>query len=267
VKSTSTLSVRVEGARHLRICNRVEDAGWAFDLVEEHDEKVAPHGLGELAAFVVPTELGGDPTRRDTGCFSMYSDMSSAPSRFSSPNRKLGSGLRGRSFRLDGTRNEERPRRTLRVLETDASPDRLRHRVGSRPPGRRPVVQPPFPCAELSRSLLRGACRRGCRSRARDFGDRLFGSPSESRPTLAVLCHSYSLALRLTRVLLLVRAGFAARLELLCLDRAFLLARTLASFFEIAVVGRCLHAPEAQSANGLVDEVDRLVGEVAVGDV
>ena len=36
---------------------------------------------------------------------------------------------------------------------------------------------------------------------------------------------------------------------------------------ELPVVGRCLHATDAQARAGLVDEVDRLVGKVTVGDV
>src|SRR5438132_680685 len=50
--------------------------------------------------------------------------------------------------------------------------------------------------------------------------------------------------------------------------RSFLLAPDLRDLvFEVAVVGRGLHAPDAQTRARLVDEVDRLVGEVAVGDV
>ena len=57
-------------------------------------------------------------------------------------------------------------------------------------------------------------------------------------------------------------------LELLRLDRRFLLlARGRDLVLELAVVGRRLHATDAQARAGLVDEVDRLVGQVAVGDV
>ena len=48
----------------------------------------------------------------------------------------------------------------------------------------------------------------------------------------------------------------------------FLLATRVRDLvLELPVVGRCLHATDAQARTRLVDEVDRLVGEVAVGDV
>ena len=68
--------------------------------------------------------------------------------------------------------------------------------------------------------------------------------------------------------LLLVVAQLRGLLELLGLDRRFLLLADLRDLvLELAVVGRRLHATDAQARAGLVDEVDRLVGEVAVGDV
>ena len=67
---------------------------------------------------------------------------------------------------------------------------------------------------------------------------------------------------------LLAVAQLRGPLELLGLDRRFLLLADLRDLvFELAVVGRRLHATDAQARAGLVDEVDRLVGKVTVGDV
>ena len=68
--------------------------------------------------------------------------------------------------------------------------------------------------------------------------------------------------------LLLAVAQARGRLELLALDRAFLVLADLGDLvLELAVVGRRLHPADAQARAGLVDEVDGLVGQVAVGDV
>ncbi len=57
-------------------------------------------------------------------------------------------------------------------------------------------------------------------------------------------------------------------LELLVLDRGFLVAaRRLDLFLELPVHGRGGHRLDAHARGGLVDEVDRLVGQEAVGDV
>ena len=67
---------------------------------------------------------------------------------------------------------------------------------------------------------------------------------------------------------LLLVAQAAGFLELLLLDGPLLgLLDLVDAALEIAQVGRRLHALDAQAAAGLVDEVDRLVGQVPVGDV
>ena len=62
--------------------------------------------------------------------------------------------------------------------------------------------------------------------------------------------------------------SFAARSNCCASIAGFLLLADLRDLvLELAVVGRCLHATDAQARARLVDEVDRLVGEVTVGDV
>lgn len=73
----------------------IEDIGVGLlDLVEEDDgERLPAHLLGELAALFVTHVTGGEPKRRETVCFSLNSDMSSAISASSSPKRNSASVL------------------------------------------------------------------------------------------------------------------------------------------------------------------------------
>ena len=76
------------------------------------------------------------------------------------------------------------------------------------------------------------------------------------------------LGLLLAEQLLLPVAERAGVLEVLGLDRFLLLLDDLGDLvLELLVVRRGLHALDAQARAGLVDEVDGLVGQVAVGDV
>ena len=72
----------------------------------------------------------------------------------------------------------------------------------------------------------------------------------------------------LVRELALLVAQVRRLLELLRLDRGLLLAaRLLDLLLELPVDGRGGHRLDAHARGGLVDEVDRLVGQLAVGDV
>ena len=86
-------------------------------------------------------------------------------------------------------------------------------------------------------------------------------SPSASR-------HSVFLLGALGHEALLFVAEAGGRLEVLSLDRLFLLAARVGDLlFELPVVGRCAHATDAQPRAGLVDQVDRLVRQEPVADV
>ena len=68
--------------------------------------------------------------------------------------------------------------------------------------------------------------------------------------------------------LLLLVAQRAGLLEVLGLDGGLLVLDDLGDLvLDLLVVGRRLHALDAQAGAGLVDEVDGLVGKVPVGDV
>src|SRR5215218_7108078 len=75
------------------------------------------------------------------------------------------------------------------------------------------------------------------------------------------------LALLLRQLALLVAQG-SRLLELLALDRVFLvLADLLDLLLELAIARRCRHRLDAHARRCLVDQVDRLVGQMAILDV
>ena len=92
-------------------------------------------------------------------------------------------------------------------------------------------------------------------------------STSSNRSTPVALISASLAGLLLEQRLLLV-AQAAGLLEALGLDGVLLLLLHLGdAVLELLEVGRRLHALDAQAGAGLVDEVDGLVGQVAVGDV
>ena len=99
-----------------------------------------------------------------------------------------------------------------------------------------------------------------------DVGD-LFLADRRTLSALAGLPGVLEVAL-LVRELTLAIAKVRGLLELLVLDRGLLVApRRLDLLLELPVHGRGGHRLDAHARGGLVDEVDRLVGQEAVGDV
>ena len=130
-----------------------------------------------------------------------------------------------------------------------------------------PLVQLVFHAQQLGGLFLGELVHRDAGPEREHFGDRLFVDLVEEVDALgAPLLLPCSDAL-LEQFLLRV-AQLRGPLELLRLDRRFLLLADLRDLvFELAVVGRRLHATDAQARARFVDEVDRLVGKVTVGDV
>ena len=92
-------------------------------------------------------------------------------------------------------------------------------------------------------------------------------STSSNRSTPSALTSGLLGRLLLEQRLLLV-AQASGLLEALLLDGGLLgLLHLVELLLDLAQVGRRGHPLDAQAAAGLVDEVDRLVGQVAVGDV
>jgi len=102
--------------------------------------------------------------------------------------------------------------------------------------------------------------------RRQDLGDLLIG---DLRDDIHVAGLPFALAIRLLREQrLLPIAQRRSLLEVLRVDRALLLASHGGNpLVELAKVRRRRHAADAHSRPGLIDQVDRLVRQEAVGDV
>ena len=99
---------------------------------------------------------------------------------------------------------------------------------------------------------------------ADDLGDLVFADAG-AHAFVGGLPLLLELELLVAELALLV-AQVGGLLELLRLDGGlFLLAHRGDLVFELAVAGRRRHGADAHAAGGLVDEVDRLVGQEAVG--
>ena len=128
------------------------------------------------------------------------------------------------------------------------------------------LVQLVFHAEELGGLLLGELVHRDAGPQREHFGDRLFGDLVEEVDALGAPLGF--LRRTLLEQFLLTVAQVRGPLELLGLDRGFLvLAGGRDLVLELPVVGRCLHATDAQARARFVDEVDRLVGKVTVGDV
>jgi hypothetical protein len=129
-----------------------------------------------------------------------------------------------------------------------------------------PLVQLVLHAEELLRLLLGELVHRDAGPHREHLGDGLFVDLVEQVD--AGVLDLALLGLLLGQEVLLGVAEAAGLLEVLLLD-GLLLGLDDASelVLEVLVVGRRLHALDAQAAAGLVDEVDRLVGQEPVGDV
>src|SRR5215211_1937316 len=202
---------------------------------------------------------GGEPTSRDTACFSMYSDMSMRIMASSSPKRNSAS-VRASSVlpTPDGPRNTNEP--------VARSADRLRDDLDRLVLADDALVELLLHAHQLLGLGLRQLEHRDAGPHGDDVGDLLL---ADRRPlaALAGLPRVLELALLVRQAPLLV-AEVGGLLELLRLDRGLLVAaRRLDLLLELPVHGRGGHRLDAHARGGLVDEVDRLVRQEAVGDV
>ena len=201
-------------------------------------------------------------------CFSMYSDMSSVISAMSSPNRNSASVL------------------ASSVLPTPVGPRKMNEplgRFGSLSPARVRRIDCDtastafsWPMIRLcsSPSMLSSFCglllgelvHRDAGPDAEHLGDRFLVDLVEQVDAVGLDLGLLGGLLLEQRLLLVAEAP--GLLEALLLDGGLLGLLDLVELrLELLQVGRRAHALDAQAAAGLVDEVDRLVGQVAVGDV
>ncbi len=153
------------------------------------------------------------------------------------------------------------------ILQTRTrAADRLRHRTDRVVVPDDLLVQLVFHAEELGGLLFSELVHRNAGPQREHLGDGLFGDLVEEIDALGTPLGLLGRAL--LEELLLTVAQVRGPLELLCFDRGFLVlpgGRDLV--LELAVVRRSLHTTDAQARARFVDEVDRLVRKVTVGDV
>ena len=248
----------------------VEDVGVGLlDLVEQqHRVGLAAHGLGQLAALVVADVAGRRADEpRDRVLLHVLGHVD-ADHRVLVAEQELGQRP-GELGLADprGAEEDERAGGALRVLDPGArAADRLRDGLDRDVLADHPLVELLLHPDELL-GLGLGELEDGDPGPHRDdVGDLLLAD----RGALAALA-GVPLVLELALLvgqLALVVAQVGGLLELLRLDRRLLGApRLLDLLLEVAVDRRLGHRLDPHPRRGLVDQVDRLVGQEAVGDV
>ena len=194
--------------------------------------------------------------------------MSSWISAVSSPNRNSASVLAS-SVLPDAGRAQvdERAAGTLGVLEAGSrAPDGLADRPDGVFLADDPLVQLVLHAQELLRLFLGELVDGDARPQREHLGDGLFVDLVEQVD--ARVLDLALLGLLAGQELLLGVAEAAGLFEVLRLDGLLLRLDDAGELvLEVLVVGRGLHAADAQPAAGLVDEVDGLVGQEPVADV
>jgi hypothetical protein len=249
---------------------RVEHVGVRlFDLVEQHDrERLASHGLGELAALLVAHVTGRRPDQTAHRVLLHVLAHVELDERPLVPEEELRERL-GELGLPDagGPEEDERPARPLGVLEACPRPaDRSGQRLDGVVLPDHAVVQLLLHPEQLGRLLLGELVDGDPRPVGKDLRDHLLVDDVEALALLgAPLGLHRLLALEL---LLLERREALGLVEGLPLDRSLLVAPDLGELLlELAQVrGRC-HAADPQAAARLVDQVDGLVRQVPVRDV
>src|SRR4051794_12840849 len=241
-----------------------------LDLVEqEHAVRLPAHGLGELAALVVPDVAGGRADQARDGVLLHVLGHVDAHHRVLVAEEELGERP-GQLGLADARRPEEHERagRALRILQARArAADRLRDDLDGRVLADDALVELLLHAHELLRLGLGELEHRDAGPHGHDVGDLLLADGRALGVALAPLPLLFELAL-LVRQLALGVAQVRGLLELLRLDRGLLgAARLLDLLLELPVHGRGGHRLDAHARGGLVDEVDRLVRQLAVGDV
>src|SRR5918994_1919559 len=261
VREPSVLQDLEQDVEHVRVR--------LLDLVEqEHAVRLAPHGLGELAALVVPDVAGRRADEPGHGVLLHVLRHVDADHRLLVAEQELGE--RPRELGLPdagGAEEDERAGGALRVLQAGPrAADGLRDRLDGGVLPDDALVELLLHAHELLRLGLGELEHRDAGPHGDDVGDLLLAD-LRALDGLAGAPLLLELAL-LVRELPLLVAQVRGLLELLRLDRCLLVApRRLDLLLEVAVHRRSGHRLDARAGRGLVDEVDRLVGEEAVRDV
>src|SRR6478735_9300868 len=243
----------------VRLLDRVE---------EDHRVRLAAHGLGQLAAFVVADVAGRRADEPGHGVLLHVLRHVDLDHRVLVAEQELGERA-GELGLADAGRAEEdeRPGRPLRILDPcPRAADRLRDGDDRRVLADDALVQLLFHADEPLGLGLGQLEDRDARPHRDDVGDLLLADLGLlGLLGVAPLLLELTLLLRQLALLVAQRGGL---LELLAFDRVFLvLADLLDLLLELAVARRSGHRLDAHARRGLVDQVDRLVGQMPVLDV
>src|SRR6266487_240619 len=249
---------------------RVEHVGVGLlDLVEEHHrERPAAHLLGELATLVVADVAGrgtDEPGHRvpvvELGHVQLDERVLAAEQELGERLGQLGLTHAGRAG------EDERAGRPLRVLQAGpGTPDRLGHRLDRVFLADDPLVQLVLHAQQPRGLFLGQLVDRDAGPVGQHLGDLLIVDLGHD-VEVAGLPLLLPLRLLVEQLLLLV-PQLRGALEVLRVDRGLLVATHLGDpLVEVAQVWWRGHATDAHPGARLVDQVDRLVGQVAVGDV
>src|SRR4051812_1048316 len=240
-----------------------------LDLVEqEHAVRLAAHGLGELAALVVADVARGRADQARDGVLLHVLGHVDTDHRVLVAEQELGERPRQLGLSHAGRAEEdERAGRALGILEARArAADRLGDDLDRRVLAHDALVELLLHAHQLLGLGLGELEDRDAGPHRDDVGDLLLAD-RRALAALAGLPGVLEVAL-LVRELALAIAKVRGLLELLVLDRGLLVApRRLDLLLELPVDGRGGHRLDAHARGGLVDEVDRLVGQLPVGDV
>ena len=248
----------------------VEDVGVRlFDLVEQHDAVgLAAHDLGELAALFVADVAGRRADQARHGVlFHVLAHVELHEHVFVAE-EELGQGAGELGLaHARRAQEDERAGRPLGVFEARArAADGLGDGAHGDVLADEALVELVFHAQQLLGFGFGELEHRDAGPHADDLGDFVFADagPHAFVGGLPLL---FELEL-LVRQLALLVAQVGGLLELLSLDGGlFFGAHRGDLFFELAVAGRRRHGADAHAAGRFVDQVDRLVGQVAVGDV
>src|SRR5579864_3171614 len=251
-----------QDVEHVRVC--------LLDLVEEeHRVRLAAHGLGQLAAFVVPDVARRRADEPRHGVLLHVLRHVDLDERVLVAEEELGERARELGLADAGRAEEdERAGRPLRILDAGASAaDRLGDGDDRLLLADDALVQLLLHADEPLRLRLGELEDRDARPHRDDVGDLLLAHLGLLLEVLGAAPLLLELALLLRELALLV-AQRGGLLEFLGLDRGLLLlADAVDLLLQLAVTRRRAHRADADARRGLVDEVDRLVGEMPVLDV
>ena len=215
-----------------------------------------------------PTYPGGEPISFETECFSMYSDMSKRISAWSLPNRKLASARASSVLPTPvGPEEHEAADRTVRVLQPGArAADGARERRDRLLLADDALVQLRLHPQQLVAFVLVDRRQRHAGPLRDDLVDLRLADDDLARARLDVELLADELQVLARRHFLL--AVELRLLEVLLRDRALhLLDGDADALVDLAELLAVAGLAQLGARAGLVDEVDGLVGQEAIGDV